>query len=126
MDSGRAPRGASRNDDGVCGPIVGNAQTRLCPLYISHHFSRSCAIGSCATVVCLMRVTDIGVPSETNCNSYFLPSLSTAEQEMPEICRVAKLPTCLQVPVDFSMRGTGMPSAFGRSLEFNIIRSIGS
>jgi hypothetical protein len=32
----------------------------------------------------------------------------------------------LQVPDDNSMLGTGMPSAFGRSLEFNIIRSIGS
>src|SRR5262249_58796061 len=88
----------------------------------TRHLNRCWAIGSCATVVCLIRVTCIGEPSETNCSSYRRPCLSTAEQEMLEMRLVAKLPTCLQVPDDNSMRGTGMPSAFGRSLEFNIIR----
>src|SRR5262249_61931608 len=72
---------------------IGQRQKARSPMDVFvFYFSRSCAIGSCATVVCLMRVTDIGVPSETNCSSYFLPSLSTAEHEMLEIWRVAKLP----------------------------------
>src|SRR5205807_7644997 len=75
---------------------------------------------------CLIRRTVIGVPSDSNCSSYFFPFLSAAEQEMLEICWVAKFPICLHVPEDNSTDGTGRPSTFGRSLELSSIRSTGS
>src|ERR1700730_19448351 len=75
---------------------------------------------------CLARRTVIGGPSDSKCSSYFLPFLSTALHEMLEICRAAKFPSCLQIPADNSMNGTGRPSTLGLSLEFSNIRSIGS
>src|SRR3954469_21496740 len=68
----------------------------------------------------------IGEPSDSKCNSYFLPFLSTALQEMLEICRAAKFPSCLQNRADNSMNGTGRPSTLGLSLEFNSMRLMGS
>src|SRR5487761_2801842 len=65
----------------------------------------------------------MGEPSDSNCNSYFLPSLSVAEQEILEPCPAAKFPSCLHVPADNSTNGTGKPSTFGRLLEFSSIRS---
>ena len=51
---------------------------------------------------------------------------STAVQEIEESSRVTKLPICLQRPALASTDGTGRPSAFGLSLDFKSIRSIGS
>src|SRR3979411_3086000 len=70
--------------------------------------------------------TLIGEPSDSKCNSYFLPFLPAALQEMLEICLAAKFPSCLQNPADNSVNGTGRPSTLGLSLEFNSMRSTGS
>src|SRR4249920_2851373 len=78
------------------------------------------------TRIRLMRRTAIGAPSDWYCSSYFLPFLSTAVQVMLESSSVTKLPTCLQRPAVDSTDGTGRPSAFGLSLDFSSIRSIGN
>ena len=68
----------------------------------------------------------IGEPSDSNCNSYLLPCLSTALQVILETCLAAKFPSCLHIPADNSTNGTGRPSTFGLLLEFSSIRSMGS
>jgi len=72
---------------------------------------------------CRIRRSVTGSPSDSNCSSYFRPSLAVAAQEMLETCRVAMIPNCRHVPVEDSTSGTGRPSTFGRSLEFSSIRS---
>ncbi len=73
----------------------------------------------------LTLVTEIGAPSDSKSNSYFLSSFA-ALHLMLETCCVLKFPTCLQIPADDSTDGDGSPSTFGLSLDFSSIRSIGS
>src|SRR5580698_834454 len=80
---------------------------------------RSSASGSTARTI----ITRIGVPSDSNWNSYFTPLASVALQATLDTFWVAKLPTCLQPPVASTVDGTGSPSLFGRSLDFSSMRS---
>lgn len=91
---------------------------------ISHHLADGCCRIVGGDGLTLRRV--IGKPSDTNCNSYVLPFLSIALQEILETCLAAKFPSCVHVPADNSTNGTGRPSTFGLFLEFSSIRSIGS